>query len=72
MSPPRFTPEFKDEAVVKSPTEAIQSLKYRQGLASQRTVSTNGSVLLSQTKQISKPPSCLSICHISKYALLFQ
>jgi hypothetical protein len=45
MSPPRFAPEFKDEAVRKSLNEATQSLKFRQGLAFQRIAFTNGSAL---------------------------
>ena len=59
MSPPRFTPEFKDEAVRQIVDRGYsQSLKSQQGLAFQRIASTNGSALLNQTKQISKPPSC--------------
>ena len=44
----------------KSPKEAIQLLKYRQYLAIKRAAFTNGSVLLSQTKQISKPSELLA------------
>ncbi len=60
MSPPRFTPEFKDEAV-RQITErgySVAEVSARLGVSA-HSACTNGSVLLSPTKQISKPASCL-------------
>ena len=60
MSPPRFTPEFKDEAVRQIVDRGYsQSLKSQQGLAFHRTAFTSGLKLLSQTKPTNKTPNCL-------------
>jgi hypothetical protein len=58
MSPPRFSLNLKTKQFVKSSGKATQSLKSQQGLEFQRTASTSGLMLLSQTKPTNKPPSC--------------
>ena len=58
MSLPRFTPNFKDEAV-RQITErgySVAEISARLGVSAHSLY--KGSMLLNQTKQINKPASC--------------